>query len=319
MSDNAAIIAAHLNTLKSRASSVKDDAEAALSTLQTAAKSFLTLSTPALDFTLPSVALSTEATEITATLDSGLQYPDAASALVAAIADGYDSDFLQFLEASARNTPLAAWSVAILAVRDSYRAGVTAQADTFVRTYLPVPAAYVAAYAAAGAAMVADTQARHDADSTLKWGAFLNDTLVQVLQEQVTAGLSIEEVRARSVLELSGAFDDYNRALLEKGRTDFEAVLATVTQIRKQIDLRISQQVLVAEQDFTLSAMESKKELLVLDQYLAESSDTIRRVTADFAFDFDRSAALVAYMKTALAQAQLSAGSFTVNTSTSEG
>jgi hypothetical protein len=315
MSDNAAIIASHLNTLKSRASSVKDDAEAALSTLQTAAKSFLTLNTPALDFTLPSVALSTEATEVTATLDSGLQYPDAASALVAAIADGYDSDFLQFLESAARNTPLAAWSAAILAVRDSYRAGVTAQADTFVRTYLLVSATY----AAAGAAMVADAQARHDVDSALKWGAFLNDTLVQVLQEQVTAGLSIEEVRARSVLELSGAFDDYNRALLEKGRTDFEAVLTTVAQIRKQIDLRISQQVLVAEQDFTLSTMESKKELLVLDQYLAESSDTIRRVTTDFAFDFDRSAALVEYMKTALAQAQLSAGSFTVNTSTSEG
>lgn len=313
---NEAIIESHLASLKSRADYYVDLTEEYLGDLRSAALNYQDLLDPAdMTFVAPSVTLTTEATDITCDFSSGLSYPSANDILQTAIAGAYDSEFLEYLEQATKNTPLAAWGIALNSIREVYRDSVTVSATNYVTQFIPLPAAYQTA----NLALVNDAYGRHESDFVSKWQMIMNEFAIELSQEMMQTGIKIEDVRERAVGDMVAIYGDYNKALLQKAQVDLEAKLKKIQEIRGYITSAIESHVSSTTQTFSVQTLEFQKELLRIDKYLAEQADSVQRTNTEWRLETARSAALTDFAKAAVSQSDLSKGTFTTYNSTSEG
>lgn len=311
---NEAIIESHLDSLFDRATYYVDLTEEYLGDLRSAALNYQSLLDPAFNLVSPNITLATNETDITCDFNSGLSYPSANDILQTAIAGAYDSEFLEYLEQCTRNTPLASWGVALNSIREVYRDEILTLANNYVTQYIPIPTAYQTA----NLAIVQDTQARHEADFVTKWQMIMNEFAIELSQEMMATGIKIEDVRERAVGDMVAIYGDYNKALLQKAQVDLNAKKEKIEEIRGYITSAIQSHAASETQAFEVDRLAFEKELLRIDKYLAEQADEVQRTNTEWRLETARSAALVDFAKAAVSQSDLSKGTFTVYTSTSE-
>lgn len=314
MATNEQIITDHLAALKARADSYVTLTESYLSDLKSAAYNFQNVANPSVAYVTPSVTQATQSTAITADFNSGIGYPSSSALLQAAIAGAYDSEFLEYLETATKNTPLASWGTALNSIRQTYRDSVTVSAQNYVTQFVPMSAAYQTACLS----IVNDARSRNETDFALKWVAIMNEFAIQAQQEMLATGIKIEDVRERTIADMVQIYSDYNMALVDKARVDLEAKKQQAEIIRNYIESAIASHIAGTLQDFNVGKLTYEKNLFELDKWLAESSDFVQRTNVEWQLETARSAALVDFAKAAIAQSDLSKGTFTVYTSTSE-
>jgi len=312
-------IQAHIVALKARAEAVKTHAEVHLSELETLAVKTLSTTDPLLSFWTTPTAKSSDNTVVTADFASGLAYPDIDAMFVDINAGAYDSVFLEYLEQHSRVNPTATWVSTIDALRATYQAATLTAAKAFTDTLVP-QLGNGAAYTAITTMdlVTADVNATQTADYALTRNAILNDISDKFQAEAHTTGVAIEDIRSKIKSELMAVHSDYNNAVLDMARTDFQAVIATANNIHDRYAQRVTRVGLVGDQNYKALALAQEVNLLDMDKELATLRDTIRRTSADNKLALEKGRAQVAYLNNVLNAAQLGTGSFGIYTESGE-
>ena len=305
MATNESVITAGQQQVIDQADALQIDMENYLSLLQGIADLSIDTVGPSLGYSQSLAAIAAYTTAVTADFGSGLVYPVFEDLIAAAKTDGYDSAFLLYLETTLKTKPTAAWVTSVRSIQATYTALTTASAQALVAAVIPA-LGNGNSFAVSMTEQVDDRASTEATDSALIWAVFAQDLLLSYQQEAINSGLGIEALRAKIVNDMITVHNDYNQAVVQLAKTDFQALQATVGQIQSQISTQLEAHITDANETFARVRLSNRNYLIELDKDLATIKDNIRRTATDYELQLGRGVAFVDYANSALSQAVIS-------------
>lgn len=305
MATNESVITAGQQQVIDQADALQIDMENYLSLLQGIADLSIDTVGPSLGYSQSLAAIAAYTTAVTADFGSGLVYPVFEDLIAAAKTDGYDSAFLLYLETTLKTKPTAAWVTSVRSIQATYTALTTASAQALVAAVIPA-LGNGNSFAVSMTEQVDDRASTEATNSALIWEVFAQDLLLSYQQEAINSGLGIEALRAKIVNDMITVHNDYNQAVVQLAKTDFQALQTTVGQIQSQIRTQLEAHTTDANETFARVRLTNRNYLIELDKDLATIKDGIRRAATDYELQLGRGVAFVDYANSALSQAVIS-------------